>query len=272
MVRSAAWAGYGSCFQEGFASHPHLKTKTFWNTTYSHRFFFSQHSSSNSRRLIGITFCTEKTVSSVYWFMMLIKDKCNLASKKVRLQRTYWKYTSSGSLSFQPAPISTAQFILLKACLYFSGINAVPNSPSKVIRNFSLQEFLPRELQVLILIKGLSREGAENGLYLLTLRARGLRLHFHPKHQALGGCWDTHSLYDNVLHPCLSLAPARKFFLVQGELQVIYSNTFLIYFPQTCIQKKSRFDPALNFNTYTRPVVHWGTLLNSQSSGKIIKS
>lgn len=42
--------------------------------------------------------------------------------------------------------------------------------------------------------------------------------------------------------------------------------------PLTCIQKKSLLDPALNLRTYTLPVVHWFTLLNSQSSGKMIKS
>ena len=40
----------------------------------------------------------------------------------------------------------------------------------------------------------------------------------------------------------------------------------------TCIQKKSLLDPALNLSTNTRPVVHWLTLLNSQSSGKMIRS
>lgn len=103
-------------------------------------------------------------------------------------------------------------------------------------------------------------------------RARGLRLRFHPKHQALVDCWGTRSLYGSALHPCPSSAPARKLLLKQVKLEVFCSKTFIMDTPQTCIQKKSRFDPALNFNTYTRPVVHWGTLLNSQSSGKIIKS
>lgn len=49
-------------------------------------------------------------------------------------------------------------------------------------------------------------------------------------------------------------------------------NTLLCNLLLTCIQKNSLLEPALNFSTYTRPVVHWFTRLNSQSSGNIIRS
>lgn len=40
----------------------------------------------------------------------------------------------------------------------------------------------------------------------------------------------------------------------------------------SCIQKKNFRLDDLNFSTYTLPVVHWATLLNSISSGKMIRS
>lgn len=60
---------------------------------------------------------------------------------------------------------------------------------------------------------------------------------------------------------------------IQMDTDVMHSQRQHVYLlPLTCIQKNSLLDPALNFSTKTRPVVHWLTFLNSQSSGKMIRS